>query len=72
MSNTLGIQTDHGIVERIRSNGLERCLYCDVEITLENDSGWEAFTAISGGRRTQKVCKICNEEKANEPAEKAE
>jgi len=70
MSDTLGTQTDHGIVERIRSNGLERCLYCGVGITDDNDSGWEAFTEISGGRRTQKVCKICDE-RLNQSAEKA-
>ncbi len=57
---TLGVEMEHGLVEAIKSNSLPTCLHCGVEITKENDSGWEHFTAESGGRKTQKVCKACD------------
>ena len=50
MSDDLGVQTDHGIPERIRTNGLMKCLHSDVGITEDNDSGWEEFTEDSKGR----------------------
>jgi len=41
------------------SNYEDHCLWCGLEITEKNDSGWEAFTGEDG--ITQKICIDCNE-----------
>jgi hypothetical protein len=43
--------------EGISSSMENFCLDCGVEITPENDSGWEVFKA--DGLTTQSVCKAC-------------
>jgi hypothetical protein len=48
--------------EPFKSNLKTICIRCNVKITKENDSGWEKFTAESGGRETQPVCITCEEE----------
>ncbi len=46
-------------LDRIRSNKKPICMSCGVEITEENDSGWEGFV---GPITTQPLCEVCNEE----------
>lgn len=43
---------------QIRSNGIEECVECGVQITEANDSGWERF--LGDGTTTQKVCVECD------------
>ena len=42
----------------IRSNDEMICLHCGDVITLDNYSGWEAFT--EDGKTTQLICKFCD------------
>lgn len=44
-------------LDAIRSNRIERCAYCGIPITRENDSGWEIFIAPA---ITQVVCAWCD------------
>lgn len=53
----------------IGSNHIEKCLWCDTDITLQSDSGWEAFTADSV--TTQPICKTCDEKSSAEELSKA-
>lgn len=46
------------ILDDIKSNCKNTCLHCGDPITLDNWSGWEAFT--SDGKSTQPICKFCN------------
>ena len=45
-------------LDRIRSNHVQRCVYCGIPITAANDSGWEAF--VGDGSTTQPVCAWCD------------
>lgn len=56
-NKTLGAKGKDGLILPLDSNHLPWCLHCKVEITEENDSGWEAFT--EDGITTQKICKEC-------------
>jgi hypothetical protein len=49
------VETADGL-KPIESTGIKKCLRCDVPITEEHDSGWEAFVE---GRMTQSICKQC-------------
>jgi len=59
MDEVLFANTAFGEATPINSSEEDFCLHCGVQITKENDSGWEAFR--DDGVTTQKVCKICNE-----------
>jgi len=54
----LGVNTSYGIEEPIQTNDLPYCIECGVEITKNNDSGWEMFK--EDGRTTQHICKKCD------------
>jgi len=43
-------------------SGLTRCCRCNVELTPENNSGWEVFVSPT---RTAPVCKECNVERCS-------
>ena len=58
----IGIKTDWGIIESISSNNFQYCVDCNIEITKENDSGWEGFTKDG---KTQPICKICDSKRFN-------
>jgi hypothetical protein len=47
----------------IRSVGVRNCAWCGVDITPENDSGWEVFISP---RETQPECKACHEAESME------
>jgi hypothetical protein len=49
-------------LDLMRQNGINRCLHCDIEITLENYSGWDGFAE---GDFTQPICITCNEKRGN-------
>ena len=46
-------------LDDIKSNNQLVCIQCGDLITLDNYSGWEAFT--SDGKTTQPICKFCDE-----------
>ena len=45
-------------LDEIHSNHVWICVRCRELITIENYSGWEAFT--ENGQTTQPVCSFCN------------
>lgn len=48
------------IPQQFKSNNKKKCLFCEIAITLQNDSGWEYFT--QDGVTTQPVCLPCHNE----------
>jgi len=62
-SEDLFVKNELGEVLPISSNEEDFCLHCGVQITADNDSGWEQFR--DDGVTTQKVCKKCDSEPHN-------
>ena len=54
------------VPKMIRSNLVKECLSCSIEITQENDSGWEGFT--EDGITTQPLCRDCDQSRSVEGA----